>query len=129
MILEAAMLKVRPDQEAAFEEAFREAQSIIASMPGYVSHGLHRNIDKTGHYLLLVTWQRLEDHTVGFRCSPQYQEWRRLLHHFYEPLPSVEHYRFLAGSIRPSIPADAPAAWRVSDSGPAIQGNGDEREN
>jgi heme-degrading monooxygenase HmoA len=44
-------------------------------------------------YILLVRWQSLEHHTVGFRGSPQYQEWRKLLHHFYDPLPAVEHYR------------------------------------
>jgi len=66
--------------------------SIIAGSSGYIVHELHRCVEKADQYLLLVWWQRLEDHTVGFRGSPQYQEWRRLLHHFYDPFPTVEHY-------------------------------------
>ena len=44
-------------------------------------------------YLLLVGWDTLEDHTIGFRGSEKYQEWKRLLHHFYDPFPTVEHFR------------------------------------
>ena len=92
MILEAAILNVKSDQEAEFEEAFRHASRIIASMPGYITHELHRCLEVKNKYLLLVQWNRLEDHTVGFRGSPEYQEWKRLLHHFYEPFPTVEHF-------------------------------------
>jgi heme-degrading monooxygenase HmoA len=92
MILEAAILNVREGETATFEEAFGQAQSIIESMPGYVSHQLQRCIEASNQYLLLVNWESLEDHTVGFRQSAEYQEWKRLLHHFYEPFPNVEHY-------------------------------------
>ena len=92
MILEAAMLQVRPGTENDFEAAFRQASPIIASMPGYVGHELQRCLEVPGKYLLLVRWERLEDHTVGFRGSPRYQEWRALLHHFYDPVPTVEHF-------------------------------------
>jgi heme-degrading monooxygenase HmoA len=92
MILEVALLKVRPGQAGAFENAFANAQSIISSMPGYVSHELRRCIEEPDKYLLLVQWRRLEDHTIGFRQSPQYQDWKRLLHHFYDPFPAVEHF-------------------------------------
>jgi len=92
MILEAAILQVRSGSEPDFEEACRKASVIISSMPGYISHELHRCLEAKGKYLLLVRWQRLEDHTVGFRGSPEYQEWKRLLHHFYEPFPTVEHF-------------------------------------
>ncbi len=97
MILEVAMLNVRQGQSGAFELAFTQAQSIISSMPGYVSHQLQRCLEAKDKYILLVNWQRLEDHTIGFRQSPQYQEWRQLLHHFYEPFPTVEHYEFMLG--------------------------------
>ena len=93
MILEVATLDVRLGQEAAFESAFREASGIISSMQGYVSHELQRCIEKQNRYLLLVNWQTLEDHTVGFRQSAQYQRWKSLLHHFYDPFPTVEHYQ------------------------------------
>jgi heme-degrading monooxygenase HmoA len=96
-VLEAAPLQVRPGQEAAFEAAFRQAQRIIAAMPGYRSHELQRCIERPGDYLLLVRWDTLEAHEVGFRQSPQYQDWKRLLHHFYDPFPTVSHYRPVGG--------------------------------
>ena len=92
MILESAPLQVKPGQSQAFEAAFREAQAIIASMPGYRSHELQRCLEREGHYLLLVRWESVEAHEVGFRKSPQYQRWKQLLHHFYDPFPTVNHY-------------------------------------
>jgi len=92
MILEVAMLQVRLGQEAEFESAFETAQKIISSMPGYIGHELQRCIEVNGKYVLLVRWQSIEDHEIGFRQSPQYQEWKRLLHHFYDPFPVVEHF-------------------------------------
>ena len=92
MILEMAILDVKHGEQVAFETAFAEARAIIASMPGYIDHELHRCIETPDRYLLLVRWQRLEDHTEGFRQSARYQEWQTLLHHFYEPFPEVEHY-------------------------------------
>ncbi len=96
MILEAVFLPVIADREAEFEAAFRQASPIIASMPGYMGHELQRCIETPGKYLLLVRWETLEDHTVGFRQSPQYQDWKRLLHHFYDPFPTVEHFERVA---------------------------------
>jgi len=95
MVLEVARLDVIPGRELEFQRSFAQAQTIISSMPGYISHELKRCVEKPSRYLLLVTWERLEDHTVGFRGSPQYQEWKRLLHHFYDPFPEVEHYEDL----------------------------------
>lgn len=92
MILEAAALTVKPAQSEAFEAAFAQAQAIIASMPGYRAHQLQRCIEREGQYLLLVEWDSIEAHEVGFRKSPQYQQWRALLHHFYDPFPTVLHY-------------------------------------
>jgi len=98
MILEVAILNVRPGQCALFEQSFAEAQAIISSMHGYASHQLHRCIEDPNKYVLLVQWNRLEDHTIGFRQSPEYQGWRALLHHFYDPFPTVEHFEVvLAG--------------------------------
>jgi heme-degrading monooxygenase HmoA len=98
MILEAAPLQVKPGQHDAFEAAFKQAQRLIASMPGYVSHELQRCIERPGEYLLLVVWQTLDDHVIGFRTSPEYQAWKQLLHHFYEPFPVVSHYEGVAGA-------------------------------
>jgi heme-degrading monooxygenase HmoA len=93
MILEAGFLQVKPGQEAAFEAAFKQASPIIASMTGYIAHELQRCIETPGKYLLLVQWETLEDHTVGFRQSAPYQEWKRLLHHFYDPFSTIEHFQ------------------------------------
>lgn len=92
MILEVATLDVRPGQEAAFEQAFAEARSIIAASPGCLGHELQRCLETPGRYLLLVRWRTLEDHTVGFRQSAPYQRWKALLHHYYDPFPTVEHF-------------------------------------
>lgn len=92
VILEVAVLDVKPNLATEFETAFKTASAIIRSMPGYLSHELQRCIETENRYLLLVRWKTLEDHTVGFRQSPEYQEWRALLHHFYDPFPAVEHY-------------------------------------
>ena len=92
MILEVAILDVIEGQESEFESSFRQAQEIISSMNGYISHELRRCIERSCRYILLVNWETLEDHTVGFRQSSEYQEWRVLLHHYYDPFPEVEHY-------------------------------------
>jgi heme-degrading monooxygenase HmoA len=92
MILEIAQLQIKPGQTAAFEAAFAQAQAIIASMPGYLGHELQHCIEHDHQYMLLVRWNTLEDHTLGFRQSAQYQQWRTLLHHFYDPFPTVLHY-------------------------------------
>ena len=92
MILEVAELQVKPGSEDAFTAAFDQAQHIISAMPGYQGHELRRCIERPGQFLLLVRWQRLEDHTEGFRGSAAYQRWRQLLHHFYDPFPEVLHY-------------------------------------
>ena len=95
MILELAILNVIPGREAEFEAAFRTASRIIASRDGYLSHQLQRCVEHRSRYVLLVNWRTLEDHTKGFRGSPEYQEWRRLLHHFYDPFPMVDHYEMI----------------------------------
>lgn len=87
------MLQVKPGLESDFEADFKKASKFISSINGYLSHELHRCIEVQGKYLLLVKWESLESHTVGFRGSPEYQEWKKLLHHFYEPFPTVEHFQ------------------------------------
>ncbi|AFM12102.1 antibiotic biosynthesis monooxygenase family protein [Turneriella parva] len=97
MILELAILDVKPGREAEFVAAFAEAQQYIMRIEGYISHSLQKCIERPGRYLLLVNWHTLEAHTVGFRASPEYAEWKKLLHHFYEPFPTVEHYEKVLG--------------------------------
>jgi heme-degrading monooxygenase HmoA len=92
MILEAARLSIRTGEGRAFEAAFARAQGIISAAPGYLGHELQRCLEVEDTYLLLVRWRSVEDHEVGFRGSPAYGEWKRLLHRFYEPFPVVEHF-------------------------------------
>ena len=99
MILEVAVLDVVPGEEARFEADFERAQAIISSMKGYIDHQLQRCLETPSRYILLVNWETLEDHTEGFRGSPRYQQWKDLLHHYYDPFPSVEHYGAVFSSL------------------------------
>jgi heme-degrading monooxygenase HmoA len=92
VILEVAILNVVPGQAAEFEQAFAKAQKIISGMSGYLSHELQRCIEIENQYILLVRWETVEAHETGFRQSVEYQQWKKLLHHFYSPFPSVHHY-------------------------------------
>lgn len=92
MILEVAILSIKLGLTEAFEKNFKQASSIISGMKGYINHELQKCIEDDHKYILLVRWNTLEDHTVGFRQSMEYLEWKSLLHHFYEPFPTVEHY-------------------------------------
>jgi heme-degrading monooxygenase HmoA len=92
MILEQAILQVKAGQQVAFETAMRQAQPLIAATTGFLRLELRACLETANQYLLLVWWQRLENHTEDFRGSARYQEWRALLHPFYEPFPTVEHY-------------------------------------
>ncbi len=96
MILEVAILDVKEGLTADFERAFETAAPIISSMGGYIDHTLKKCIENDHRYLLLVHWQTLEDHEIGFRGSAEYQQWKALLHHFYDPFPTVHHYQEIA---------------------------------
>ncbi|MEI7453842.1 MAG: antibiotic biosynthesis monooxygenase [Actinomycetes bacterium] len=92
MVLEHALLDVISGLEVEFEEAFSRARDVISKSPGFISLKIVRGIERPSSYLLLVEWESLEDHTIGFRQSARYAEWRELLHHFYDPFPVVEHF-------------------------------------
>jgi heme-degrading monooxygenase HmoA len=98
MIVEHAILNVKPAEADAFESAFAVAKSIIAASPGFERLTLARGIERPNAYLLRVEWSTLSDHTDRFRGSPAYEEWRGLLHHFYDPMPTVEHFEPIAGA-------------------------------
>jgi heme-degrading monooxygenase HmoA len=92
MILEVAILNVIQGREKQFEEDFKNAGKYISSIKGYIRHSLSKCIEQQNKYILLVDWENLEDHTIGFRESEQYLEWKKLLHNYYDPFPIVEHY-------------------------------------
>jgi heme-degrading monooxygenase HmoA len=92
MILEAALLTVKPGQAAEFEAAITKARPLIEASEGFQGIEVRPCLEDPNRYLLLVRWARLEDHTEGFHGSERYQDWKAALHHFYEPFPTVAHY-------------------------------------
>lgn len=92
MILEHALLSVRPGLSEDFLRAFEQARPLIAAAPGFRSLRLSSCLERADTFLFLVEWETVVDHAEGFRGSPQYQQWKSLLHHFYEPFPLVEHF-------------------------------------
>jgi heme-degrading monooxygenase HmoA len=98
MITEHAILPVTPGREEEFERAFGVAKNIISASPGFLSLSLLRGLESESSYLLLVQWESVEAHQQGFRRSPAYDDWRALLHEFYDPFPVVEHFTEVAAA-------------------------------
>jgi heme-degrading monooxygenase HmoA len=92
VIIEHALLQIRAGEEAAFEAAMGEAKPLISASAGFQRMEVRRGIESPGTYLLIVHWNSVDDHEIGFRGSDRYQEWRGLLHHFYDPMPVVSHF-------------------------------------
>jgi len=92
MTLEHAVLNIKRGQSKAFEAAMAKARPLIEATPGFQRMEVRPCIESKDRYLLLVWWGSVEAHTVGFRQSARYGEWRELLHHFYDPFPTVQHY-------------------------------------
>ncbi len=92
MILEHALLHVRPGENQAFEAAMAQAKPLIASSPGFFGLELRPACEKSGLYLLLVRWESIADHRDGFRNSARYDQWRALLHQYYNPMPTVDYF-------------------------------------
>ncbi|HVP86233.1 MAG TPA: antibiotic biosynthesis monooxygenase [Rhizomicrobium sp.] len=92
MILEHAVLNIKRGQSKAFEAAMAKARPLVEATPGFQRMEVRPCIESKDRYLLLIWWGSVEAHTVGFRQSARYGEWRELLHHFYEPFPTAQHY-------------------------------------
>ena len=92
MIVESAILPIKAGQEAAFEAALRQALPLIEASKGFHGIEVRPCVENKSRYLLLVWWETVEDHTVGFRGSERYQKWREALHHFYDGALTVLHY-------------------------------------
>jgi heme-degrading monooxygenase HmoA len=92
LILEHAILEVKPGQHARFEAAIKKASPLIAASEGFLGLEVLPCLETPGRYLLLVKWTSVEAHEVGFRGSDRYQQWKALLHGFYDPFPLVQHY-------------------------------------
>lgn len=99
MILEVAILNVKPGRIQQFEKDFQIAAQYISSIERYVKHSLKKCIEVDNQYILLVEWVSVEAHKIGFRQSSQYQKWKALLHNYYDPFPQVLHYEDLSKEI------------------------------
>ena len=94
MILELADIRIHPGQNAAFEEAIaRGLRDVIAQAKGFQGFKLNRGIESAERYVLQIFWTTLENHTIDFRGSPDFQEWRKLVGHCFAAPPDVEHVR------------------------------------
>ncbi len=91
MVTEIAQIDVKPGLEAEFEAGVTKAAPLFERAKGCRSLGLQRSVEKPSRYRLFVQWETLEDHTVTFRGSDDFQEWRRLVGHCFERPPEVEH--------------------------------------
>jgi heme-degrading monooxygenase HmoA len=92
VIVEHAVLKLKAGQSAAFEQSIARARALIAASPGFQTIEVRPAAEEPDRYLLRVVWTDVAAHRDGFRKSEAYQEWRQLLHHFYEPMPVIEYY-------------------------------------
>ena len=93
MILEIAQIDVKSGLEAEFEAGVAKAAPIFKRAKGCQAMELQRSVEKPSRYRLFVTWATLENHTVDFRESADFQEWRKLVSHTFESPPQVEHTR------------------------------------
>jgi len=108
MVLEHALIVIRPGTSDAFEAALAEASQVIGASPGFVSLRLHRGIETTERYLLLVEWESLDDHLVGFRQSDRFTSWRSLIGPYFESPPDVVHYE-----LPPAVAQAGPVAGPI----------------
>lgn len=93
MILEIAQIDVKPGMESEFEAGVKKAGPIFQRAKGCKGMQLQRSIEKPERYRLFVKWETLENHTVDFRGSADFQEWRKLVGHCFAAPPEVEHVR------------------------------------
>lgn len=92
MILEVAILNVKNELQENFEKDFKIASQYISSIKGYKGHSLRKCLENENQYILLVDWENIQNHEVDFRQSDAYLKWKELLHDYYDPFPTVEHY-------------------------------------
>lgn len=92
MILEHADIRIDPSRSAAFEEAIqRGLKTVIGQAKGFIGSEVRRSIESPGRYLLLIRWETLENHTVDFRGSDAFAQWRAIVGPFFAQPPVVEH--------------------------------------
>ena len=99
MILELADIRIHTGQQAAFDEAIqRGVNEIISNAKGFQGYKVNKGIENPERYILQIFWETLENHTVDFRESPAFAQWRAIVGSFFAVAPTVEHFILLAKS-------------------------------
>ena len=99
MILEIADIRIHAGKQAEFDAAIKRGlEEVIAKAKGYISHQMQKCIETPERYVLMIHWQTLENHTVDFRGSPAFGEWRAIVGPFFASPPNVEHFTLLTAS-------------------------------
>jgi heme-degrading monooxygenase HmoA len=99
MILELADIRIKPGQQAAFDEAIqRGLATVISKAKGFEGFSVHKGVETPERYILQIRWTTIEDHNVGFRESPAFAEWRAIVRPFFAGPPNVEHYDLVGQS-------------------------------
>jgi heme-degrading monooxygenase HmoA len=99
MILELVDIRIQPGQQAAFDEAIqRGVETVIAKAKGFEGYKVNRGIESPERYVLQIFWTTLENHTVDFRESPAFAEWRGIVGPFFAQPPMVEHFELVSKS-------------------------------
>ncbi len=99
MILEFADIRIAPGQQAAFDAAIQRAVADVASQAkGFRGFKINRGVENPERYILMIYWDTLEDHTVGFRGGPLFAQWRAIVGPFFAAPPVVEHFELVAKS-------------------------------
>jgi heme-degrading monooxygenase HmoA len=99
MILELAELRIQPGQQAAFDAAIvRGVTEVISRAKGFRGYTVNKGIESPERYILMIFWETLENHTIDFRQSPDFQQWRAIVGPFFATPPSVEHFTLLSKS-------------------------------
>ena len=99
MILELADIRIQPGQQAAFDEAIqRGVSTVISKAKGFQGFQVNKGIESPERYILQIFWETLENHTVDFRESPAFADWRAIVGPFFAGPVTVEHFELLAKS-------------------------------
>lgn len=99
MILELADIRIQPGKQAEFDAAIRRGvEQVISQAKGFCGYKINKGVESPERYLLMIFWETLENHTVDFRQSPAFQEWRAIVGPYFAAPPSVEHFTLLAKS-------------------------------
>ena len=97
MVLELADIRILPGKGAEFDAAIeRGVETVIAKAKGFRGYQVHKGIESPERYLLMIRWETLENHTVDFRGSAAFAEWRAIVGPYFAAPPQVEHFELIS---------------------------------